>query len=273
MQRYIVVLTLIFGVFVTSLTASQAQTSEKLRLTMMAIGADAWIESFAESMRRSENPAAGEPDLGWRQAAEEIFIHEDIFADLMERMNGRMDESELDEILAFLATDIGRTVTKMEIDAQNPDIAAGVDMAGAQIVEDLKANDPDRLAAYRDMLKAVDGVDSGVATAMNMNFALLSGMAANGGGNVQMSEGEILSLLASQEPMIRESVERSSLENAAFTYRDLSDADFDVYVGFLTSPAGKKLYSVMNTTADDIMAERGRAFGARIIELQGLQEL
>ena len=257
-------------VFVSS---ASAQDQHKMRTMMMAIGADAWIESFAEGMARSDNPASAEPDLGWKQAASEVFKHEEIFDTLVDRMKGMLSDEELDEILEFLASDVGRAVTRMEIEAQNPDIADGVDMAGAQIVEDLTADEPARLDKYRDMLAAIDAIESGVTTALNMNFAVLSGMSASGRMSYSLSEGEILTLLAAQEDTIREQIGVASLQTAAFTYRDLSDDDLATYVDFLTSEAGRRLYSVMNGVADEIMAERGRAFGTRIIELQGVQEL
>lgn len=263
----------VFLILFASGSAVSAQDSEKMRTMMMAIGADAWIESFAQGMARSENPAGGEVDLGWKQAAGEVFQHKVIFDELTASMAGLLDDDELDGILSFLATDVGRRVTRMEIEAQNPDISAGVDLAGAQILADLKANDQDRLAAYREMLQAIDAVESGVTTALNMNFAVLSGMSASGRTSIQMSEGEILTMLAAQEDQIRTQIEAASLENAAFTYRDLSEEDLSTYVDFLTSDVGRKLYSLMNSLADKIMAERGRAFGARIVELQGLKEL
>lgn len=251
---------------------ARAEDAGKMRIMLMAIGADAWIESFAVGMARSDDPS-GLENNGWRMAANQVFRHDEIFAELVQRMAGRMTEGEVDEVLTFLASDVGRAVTRMEIEAQNPDIAEAVDMAGAQIVEDLKSADPDRIAAYRHMLDAIDAVESGVTTALNMNFAVLSGMAASGRMSYQLSEGEILTLLAGQQEEIRTNIETSALENAAFTYRDLSDGDLNAYTDFLTSDVGAKLYRVMNGIADEIMAERGRAFGKRILELQGSQEL
>ena len=260
-------------VFLISALGVRAEDTGKLRTMMMAIGADAWIESYAEGMRRSDNPAAGEDDPSWSKAATEIFVHEEIFDELVGRMAGRLDDTELDEILGFLASDLGRRVTKMEIEAQDPSVADGVDMAGEQIAAELMESAPDRIAAYQNMLDAIDAVESGVTTALNMNFAVLSGMVASGRMSYQMSEGEILSLIAAQEDMIREEVRKSAMESAAFTYRDLSDEDLEMYVEFLTSNVGKKLYGVMNTMADEIMSERGRAFGKRMLELQDSQEL
>lgn len=273
MQRSFQSTLLAFAILVVATIGARAEDNGKLRTMMMAIGADAWIESYAEGMRRSNNPAAGEDDPSWSRAATEIFVHEEIFDELVARMVGQLDNAELDTILGFLASDLGRTVTKMEIEAQDPSIADGVDMAGEQIAADLKETAPDRIAAYQNMLDAIDAVENGVTTALNMNFAVLSGMAASGRMSYQLSEGEILSLIAAQEDMIREQIRKSAMETAAFTYRDLSDKDLAAYVDFLTSVEGRKLYSVMNSMADDIMSERGRAFGKRMLELQESQEL
>lgn len=273
MQTPIRILVFVLGFTAMLSGAVRADDAGKMRTMMMAIGADSWIESYAKGMQRSDNPAGDPEDPSWTQAAREVFVHEEIFDTLVTRMTGQLSDAEVNDILAFLASDVGRTVTKMEIEAQDPSIADGVDLAGAQIAADLKQKAPERIAAYQNMLDAIDAVESGVTTALNMNFAVLSGMAASGRMSYQMSEAEILALIAAQEDMIREQVRTSAMENAAFTYRDLTDDDLEAYVGFLASDVGRKLYSVMNSAADDIMAERGRAFGKRMLDLQQTQEL
>lgn len=246
----------------------------RLREMMIAIGADVWIESFASGLMDPPDADGSVPaDPGWQIAAQENFRHEEIFDEMIAAMDGSFSAQELDGIMGFLTSDLGALVTAMEVEAQNPDIADGVDMAAPQIVEELARSAPDRLDAYRDMLDAIGAVDSGVTTALNLNFAILSGMSATGRGTAQLSEGDILTLLAGQEPRIRKQVETGSLENAAFTYRDLSDADLEAYRDFLTSDLGRKLYATMNAAADAVMIKRARAFGARIVELQGTTEL
>lgn len=264
--------TVIF-LLILAMPAPAVADADRTRALLELIGADAWIESFAEALGRADPEAAADQSHSWTQAAGEIFQPEAIFDDLVGRMDGQLTDAEVTEIMAFLNSDLGLRVTAMEVEAQNPDIADGVDMAGPVILKDLMADDPDRIAAYQRMMDAIGAVDAGVTGALNMNFAVLSGMSASGRMAYQLSDAEILTLLASQEATIRDRVAQSAMENAAFTYRDLSDADLDGYVAFLETAAGGRIYSLMNSATDDIMAERGRQFGARIVALEGTQEL
>ena len=60
---------------------------------------------------------------------------------------------------------------------------------------------------------------------------------------------------------------RSGLVSAAWTYRDISDADVDAYLAALQSPEMTELYLVLNKVQFQVMVEFYEKLGARLAEI------
>ncbi len=261
---------------VTMAVPAAAKSGNVTRDLLILLGFDTFVESFSEALRETDNQFT-EADSGlaiaWDMAANEVFPAAELLDEIVIAMDGRMNDDDIDSVRTFLMSDLGALVTKMEVKAQVPGIAGEVSERGREILTDLIAEDSKRLKQYQQMIEALGAIDTEVASAMNLNFAIYSGMSQSGKLPYQLSESEILELVMSQQDMIRSHIRDQIFLTFAYTYRDLSDDQLSQYIKFLTSDAGRALYSSVNIATEDVISRRARLFGSRLMELQGVQEL
>ena len=259
-----------------SATTALAKSSLGARDLLQMLGFDTFVESFAEALRTTDSQFA-EADTGlalaWDLAADEVFPAPEVFDEIVTSMEGRLTEDQMAKARDFLLSDLGVLVTEMEVEAQKPGMSGEVNEQGTEILTNLIASDPARLQKFKDMIEALGAIETEVASAMNLNFAIYSGMSQSGKLPYELNEAEILDLVASQQDAIRSHIQDQIYITFAYTYRDLSDDQLSRYIDFLTSEAGRALYAAINLTTEDVISQRAKRFGTRLMELQGVQEL
>lgn len=257
---------------VAALAASSTSTETLLKL----LGYDAFVAGVAETISDADNDIAGS-DVGfgiaWNQAATQVFSPTEMLNEILLELEGDLEPSEIEAATAFLKSDLGVLVTQMEVEAQAPGRSGQVQEEGAAILAQLIADKAPRLDKYTEMIEAFSSIDSSVAGAMNISFAIYSGMTQSGKMPFEMSEAEILGAIASQENAVRAQVRDNIYLTTAYTYRDLPDADLEEYIAFLTSKTGRALYGAVNLATENVLARRARLFGGKLMDLQGIREL
>lgn len=254
-----------------ALPARAASTEALLKL----IGFDSFVESFVEALRSTDEQISGtdeDANLAWDLAASQVFPPAKLMEEIVASMDGTMDPEDIKEATIFFETGLGKLVTQMEVDAQSLESGV-VDERGSDVLADLIENNPDRVQAYTDMIDALGAIEAEVAAAMNLNLAIYSGMSRSGRMGFQLSDAEILELVSSQHDMFRSLIRDQIYITFAYTYRNLSDADLRTYTEFLSSGAGKALYSNIHRATEDVFGQRAQLFGERVMELQGVKEL
>ena len=273
--RIVAVLIVSLGALMSvgSARASNEDASEAL---LRLLGYEVFIEGISETLRNTDNAMTGTDEglsVAWDLAATETFAPAQMMSEIVTAVAGQIDPADIDAASAFLNSDLGRKVTEMEKDAQRPGQMDIVTQEGADLLAGLIASGDARLDAYTNMIEALGAIDNEVASAMNLNFAIYAGMSQSGLLPYRLSEAEILQLVASQQDMIRAEIRDGIYTAFVYTYRDLSDEDLAAYTAFLTSKPGRAVYSAVNLATQDVMGDRAKKFGARLMQLQGVQEL
>ncbi len=265
-----------FAGFLAVALPAHASNRDATETLLELFGFDAYVESIAEALRETDG-VVDQSDTGfavaWDLAAAQVFPASAMMDEILDALDGSLSASEIDEATMFLTSDLGARVTELEVAAQAPGLSAIVEAEGAEILADLIAEQAPRLDEYTRMIEALGAVDSQVAAAMNLNFAIYSGMSQSGKLPYQLSEAEILGLLAAQQDQMRAQIRDHTYINMAYTYRDLPDQDLSGYIDFLTSDVGRALYGATNLATEQVLGRRARLFGSRLMELQGVQEL
>ena len=109
--------------------------------------------------------------------------------------------------------------------------------------------------------------------AMNLGYAMVSGMASTGQLPGDPSDDRILGILNSQRGQIESQIFDRSVESAAYTYKDISHRDMQDYIEFLESDLGQKLYNVLNRALVDVLTTATRKFGHDLMIRSGVREL
>lgn len=273
MRHVSIVLGLCAALFLIPQKGLASQSTEHL---LKLIGFDAFVEGLALSFQDSDNALAQSDEgfgVAWDLAARQVFPADDMLEEIVGQMDGALPAENIDEMIQFFESDLGRKVTELEVAAQTGEGAARLQSEGSAILTDMIENDPARLQQYAAMVDALGIVEAQVTTAMNINFAIMTGMSASGKLPYEMSEEEILGNIAAQQDMFRADIQDNVFITFAYTYQDLSDAELAAYIDFLTSQNGRALYTNINRATEDVLSVRARAFGTRLMELQGVREL
>lgn len=240
------------------------------------LGFDIAISSFAEQVKNTD-PGIESDDREFDAArdaiADRIFQPEMLFQAMVAQVEGKFDDAEYDALEAYFSQGVGLLVTEAEKFAQSPENAAERDAETPGIIEDLLANNPERLDQIELMIEAMDVVGSGTAMAMNLGYAMISGMASAGKMPGGMSDDQILMMLNSRRGQIEAEVFNGAILSAAYTYRDISNADMADYLAFLQSDLGRKLYSVIENAQIEVLTAASRKFGHDLMVLSGVREL
>lgn len=255
-----------------ALAAEPSRGEAMLRL----LGFDAAISSFVEEVKSTDTGLESDDpefDAARDAIAERIFRPDVLFAAVAARVDDKFDDAEYDALEAYFSQGVGLRVTEAEKYAQSPENDAERAEKTPAIIEDLLANNPERLDQIEQMIEAMDVVGSGTAMAMNLGYAMISGMASTGKMPGGLTDDQILMMLNARRDQIEAEVFNNTVLSAAFTYRDISNADMADYLGFLQSDLGRKLYSVMESAQVDVLTAASRKYGHDLMVLSGVREL
>ncbi len=183
-------------------------------------------------------------------------------------------DPELAELaLDFFQSERGQRFVTLENAARRAMLDDDVDEAARAHAAEMVAEEDPRLALIREMIEVNDFVESNVAGGLNSNFAFFLGLRDSGAPNFDLSDGDILAQVWSQEEVIREDVEEWLLAYLSLAYRPMEDDDLRAYVAFSETPQGRAmnraLFSAFDTLFNDISRDLGREAG-RVLGQQDL---
>jgi hypothetical protein len=150
--------------------------------------------------------------------------------------------------LAWLATDLGKRVTKLEEDASTaapPDRSA--EIAGAL--------PPERRALYTRLARATYTGEVGATIALNVAYGLARGMAGARSGSFGGDTNQLRAVLEASRPKLVAMIETQAIGSSAVTYATLSDEDIEQYIAFAESPVGRRYHAATSIALDKAMTE------------------
>lgn len=278
MRRMNIRITAVWMVLIALLPAPSAWAAEPSRAAAMLrlLGFDTAIASFADEVKNTD-PGLGSDDPEFYAArdalADRIFHPEILFQAMAALVDGKFEDAEYDALEAYFSQGVGQLVTEAEKYAQSAENADKIEAETPGIIEGLLANNPERLGQIEQMIEVMDVVGSGTAMAMNLGYAMISGMASTGQLPGGLTDDQILMMLNARRDQIAADVFNSAALSAAYTYRDISNIDMADYLAFLESELGRKLYSVIENAQLEVLTAASRMFGHDLMVLSGVREL
>lgn len=157
--------------------------------------------------------------------------------------------------LAWLATDLGKRVTRLEEEASK----AAVPDRAAEIAAALPA---ERRELYLRMARATHTGEVGATIMINVTYGLARGATLASPGTPMQDPEQLLRSLHGSRAKLVALVEEQSLGTSAVAYGTLSDADLLRYIEFAESPVGRRYHAAtslaLDRTLTDAAIEAGR---------------
>ncbi len=247
----------------------------KLRAFLVVTGFDKAIEGLQAGAMAGPGLAGDDPDAfgaDWVRLAREIFDKPAMIEQALDMMEAVMPEDLVDHGAAFYASDLGLRL----VAAENASIATDDEVKYAmaeEVVSDLIASNPERLALYQQMSEAIGGIEQSIRSVIEIQLRYLLAAMSAGSSDLEMSEQDLRAMLEGQAPQIAESVQIYAMLESAYTYREFSDAEVEEYLRALQHPKMQQVYEILSAIQFEIMADRYERLAAALADLEPQTDL
>ena len=270
-----------FGVFMAAMLsvglASAAWSAERadVEAFLKVTGFDVAIDSIALSAESAPDMLgmdAGDFGAEWRFVTGQVFDPGFMKERATKILVETLDTEYLDHAAAFYASDLGLRLVEAENISHFEDDTVKYD-TGREMVSDMVKDGSDRIEMLRRMNHAIDPNEIGPVAVQEIQVRFILAAAFAGVIELRVDEDGLRAALAENETEMRLEMEASSLANAAYTYRDFSDAEVLAYTEALEHPDMQVVYELMNAVHFEVMMNRFEALAAKLGDMSPQQEL
>ncbi|WP_375690671.1 DUF2059 domain-containing protein [Pseudooceanicola sp. LIPI14-2-Ac024] len=259
----------------TTAVALHAADRDRVEAFLNVTGFDVALESI--KLSAADAPAmigldARDFGASWTRLSNQVFD-----VPTMQEMGSEiLQETLSDEALAFAAafyaSDLGQKLVAAENESH---LANRTDKraVGEAIVEDLKANDPERIALFDRMNRAIGSAELAMKSSNEVQIRFLTAAANAGIIELKTDEEGLRAMQAERAEEILASIRESSLRGAAATYRDFTNEEIEAYAEALEDPLMQEVYELMDAVQFEIMANRFEVLAGQMRGLDPGQEL
>lgn len=254
----------------------QAQDADRLTAFLVVTGFDAALDSIALSAADAPmmlGRSASDFGADWSRLVAEIFDPA-VMRDMAKSILGRaLSDDLMAHAVDFYASDLGQRLVAVENASHLSEDSETPRREGERIISDLLREGAPRLAILQRMGPAIDPNDNAVRAVEEIQIRFLLSAAAAGVIEMPLDEAGLRLLVEEQRPGLRQTMREAGLAQAAYVYREFSDAELETYVVALEHPQMQQVYELMNGIQYEIMANRFEILAARMAVLHPGEEL
>ena len=253
--------------FAAPVVASQTdEIMSVLRLPEVFSVLSAEGESYGEELDANMLDGAG--GAAWTEAVRQIYQPDRLLPQFETALRRAVDASGTDfaPVLEQFRSDLGVQATSLEISARRAMLDPDVEDASRLTLEDLRAEEAPRLALIEAFVSVNNLVEDNVTSGLNANLAFYQGLRDAGAIGPEMSEGDMLAEVWSQEDAIRAETDTWVYAYLTMAYAPLPDDDLRRYTEMTRGAEAQALNRVIteayNAVFMDVSRQLGRAAGA-----------
>ncbi len=173
-------------------------------------------------------------------SVQEAFSPKRIKNTIIKEMKAAMTVKDLDKVIHWLDSPLGKKCTRLEEAASTPETLSNVKKFAARLKQAPPA--ANRLAILRRLDAAVKATETNVEIAMNTQLAVAFAVVKSLPREQQGSLKDIAAQMEKNRPQIEAVMKSQTLLFALYAYQDLTNAELERYLRFATSPAGMKYH-------------------------------
>lgn len=183
------------------------------------------------------------------------------------------DPEALAQAVEFFASDRGRRIAALEVEARRALLDDAVEDAARARLDRMRREADPRLDLITRFVEANDLIERNVSGALNASFGFYRGLFSAGGAFEGMSEADMLAEVWSQEGQIRTETEEWLYPYLALAYQPLSDDDLRAYVAYSESASGRTLNAAIFAGFDRVFSSISEKLGAAAAKLMAGEDL
>jgi hypothetical protein len=261
----------------TLFSTASAATAERDRIEafLNVTGFDVALDSIALSAGSAPQMLGIDADTfgsDWERLSDEVFDLSVMHNLALEILEQTLTDDILTHSVNFYASELGQRLVEVE-NQSHLDQDDNRESKGRELIMEMKESNEDRLRLLERMNSAIDSSGTSLRAIQEIQLRFLLAAAAAGVVELQMDPEDLRRMFKAQEPDLLPLLKQTALAHSAFTYRDFSDADLEVYVDALEKPEMRQVYELLNAVQYEIMANRFEVLAMRMAELHPGQDI
>ncbi|MGV6813200.1 MAG: hypothetical protein ACWA47_13205 [Brevirhabdus sp.] len=265
-----------FALLATGSARAQGADTARVKTLFDLIGLSALVEDTRASMQeiaeQTDFPKGPVADR-WKEAAGRHFDPTWLRQKFVQDTAARMTADEVEELISLFSTDFALRVSGLETAQQTGFDSAERTEEGRKILARLWRQNPDRAESYNTLLEVMNSVEDALVQMQKVTFILIRSLALEGVAGQSLDDKDILAMLASRAPQMRQNILSGQLARAAHTYDALDDEEFDAYVALLELPLVQGMYDKVGDASQGVMLDEFEAFAETLARMARAEEL
>ena len=271
MRKILVAISLLFLMVMPAKAADRAKIAQFMAVT----GFDVALESMRMSARDAPTMLGLDADdfgLSWSRLADRIFEPEALKNDALEILDNALTDDVLAHVSQFYGSKLGQRLVTAENESHGLEFEDR-EAEGARLAQALSARGSPQPQYYLDMAESIGYVGATIKAYREVQVRFLMAASLAGLIDQRFDEVDLRAMLAQQDDEVRRAMTENLIVANAFTYRDFTDSEIEIYRDALAMPQMMEVYELMNAIHFTIMADRFERMALEMVNLTPTQEL
>ena len=271
MRKILVAISLLFLMVMPAKAADRTKIAQFIAVT----GFDVALESMRLSARDAPTMLGLDADdfgLSWSRLADRIFEPEALKNDALEILDNALTDDVLAHVSQFYGSKLGQRLVTAENESHGLEFEDR-EAEGARLAQALSARGSPQPQYYLDMAESIGYVGATIKAYREVQVRFLMAASLAGLIDQRFDEVELRAMLAQQDDEVRRAMAENLIVANAFTYRDFTDSEIEIYRDALAMPQMMEVYELMNAIHFTIMADRFERMALEMVNLTRTQEL
>lgn len=208
----------------------------------------------------------------WLKISEEVFDGPRMQRMAIDILSQTLTDEHLHHAAEFYASDLGQRLVEVENASHATKDRDTKRREGLRLLQEIGASSP-RMTSLLRLMEAVDTSDQSVRAVQEVMVRFLMAASQTGALGYTIDEDTLRQLIRADEAAMMADMEEGGRANAAYTYRDISDADLEAYADALEHPLMQEVYELLSAVQYEVMANRFEALALRMADLRPAEEL
>ena len=270
-RKMLLAIALSFWAVMPAKAAEHAPITEFMAVT----GFDVALESMRLSARDAPTMLGLDADdfgLSWSRLADRVFEPEALKSDALDILDKALTEDVLAHAAGFYGSKLGQKLVAAENESHTLDFEDR-EAEGMRLAQALTARGSPQPQYFLDMAQSIGYVGATIKAYREVQVRFLMAASLAGLIDRRFDEVDLRAMLAQQDDEMRQAMSDKLIVANAFTYRDFTDREMEIYRDALAMPQMMEVYELMNAIHFTIMADRFERMAVEMVKLTPTQEL
>jgi len=270
-RKILLAMSLLVWTMAPAKAADRAQIAEFMAVT----GFDVALESMRLSARDAPEMLGLDADdfgLSWSRLADRIFEPESLKSAALDILDKALTQDALTHATGFYGSELGQKLVAAENESHGLDFEDR-ESEGARLAQALSARGSPQPQYFLDMAESIGYVGATIKAYREVQVRFLMAASLAGLIDQRFDEVDLRAMLAQQDDEVRRAMADNLIVANAFTYRDFTDREMEIYRDALAMPQMMEVYELMNAIHFTIMADRFERMALEMVNLTPTQEL